>query len=55
MHAVIEQTHLNYLRHNQKQIRAELYNGLQDAINSEDSSTNIGQQIILPSSFIGKP
>jgi len=52
---VIEQTHLNYLRHNQKQIRAKQYNGLQDAINSRDSLTNIGQRIILPSSFTGRP
>src|SRR6266540_3412562 len=28
MYAVIEQIRLNYLRHNQKQIQAELYNGL---------------------------
>ncbi len=43
MYAVIEQTHLNYLRHNQKQIQAKLYNRLQDAINSGDSLTNVGQ------------
>src|SRR6266540_5404813 len=55
MYAVIEQTRLNYLRHNQKQIRAELYNGLQDAINSGDSLTNVGQRIILLSSFTGGP
>ena len=43
MYTVVEQTRLNYLRYNQKQICAELYNGLQDALNSGDSTINIGQ------------
>src|ERR1700722_11224500 len=55
MYTVIEQTRLNYLKYNQKQIRAELYNGLQDAMISGDRTTNVGQQIILPSSFTGGP
>jgi hypothetical protein len=55
MYTVIEQARLNYLRFNQKQIRAELYNGLQDAMVSGDSTTNVGQRIILPSSFTGGP
>src|SRR6266498_1465799 len=55
MYTVVEQMRLNYLKFNQKQIRAELYNGLQDAICSGDSTTNVGQQIILPSSFTGGP
>ncbi|PKK57669.1 hypothetical protein RhiirC2_797622 [Rhizophagus irregularis] len=46
---------LNYLRFNQKQIRAKLYNGIQDAMISGDRTTNVGQQIILPSSFTGGP
>ena len=53
MYTIVEQTRLNYLRFNQKQIRAELYNGLQDAMHSGDSTTNVGQRIILPSSFTG--
>src|SRR2546423_2770538 len=55
MYTVMEQTRLNYLRFNQKQIRADLYNGLQDAMYSGDSTTNVGQRIILPSSFTGGP
>ena len=55
MYTVMEQTRLNYLRFNQKQIRVELYNGLQDAMYSGDSTTNVRQQIILPSSFTGGP
>ncbi|CAJ0641618.1 4542_t:CDS:2 [Entrophospora sp. SA101] len=49
---------LNYLKFNQKQLRSELYSGLQDAVHAQDSmleSSNIGQQIILPSSFTGGP
>ena len=55
MYTVVEQTRLNYLKYNQKQIRAELYNGLQDAMISGDRTTNVGQRIILPSSFTGSP
>ncbi len=55
MYTVVERARLNYLRFNQKQIRAELYNGLQDAMISGDSATNVGQRIILPSSFISGP
>ena len=51
----MEQTRLNYLRFNQKQIRAELYNELQDAMHSGDSTTNVEQRIILPSSFTSGP
>ncbi len=42
MYTVMEQTRLNYLRFNQKQIRAELYNGLQDVMYSGASTTNVG-------------
>jgi len=42
MYTIIEQIYLNYLRFNQKQIHAELYNRFQDAIVSEDSITNVG-------------
>ncbi len=55
MYIIIEQIHLNYLRFNQKQIYVKLYNRLQDAIISEDSITNVGQQIILLLSFTGSP
>ncbi|CAG8744181.1 20454_t:CDS:2 [Rhizophagus irregularis] len=42
---------LNYVKFNQKSICAELYNGLQDAIISGDDASNVGQRIIVPSSF----
>lgn len=56
MYAIVEQMRLNYLKLNQKKIRSELYNGLQDALHVRDSvsgTANIGRRIILPSSFTG--
>jgi hypothetical protein len=41
---------------NQKKLRADLYQGLQDAITAGDNSVaTIGQRIILPSSFTVGP
>jgi hypothetical protein len=55
-YAAIEQNRLKYLRLNQKNLRADLYQGLQDAITASDSSVvAIGQRIILPSSFTVGP
>jgi hypothetical protein len=52
-YAAIEQNRLMYLRLNQKKLRANLYQGLQDTIAAGDSSTAaIGKRIILPSSFV---
>ncbi len=51
-YAVIEQNRLKYLRLNQKKLRMDLYQGLQDAIATGDNNTvAIGQRIILTSSF----
>ncbi|CAG8646426.1 11864_t:CDS:1 [Scutellospora calospora] len=36
VYAYIEQSYLNYLRYNQKQIHAELYSRLQDVISVND-------------------
>jgi hypothetical protein len=55
-YAIIKQNHLKYLCLNQKKIRADLYQGLQDAIVTGDNSVvAIGQKIILQSSFTGGP
>ncbi|GBC41616.1 hypothetical protein PHYBLDRAFT_64601 [Rhizophagus irregularis DAOM 181602=DAOM 197198] len=35
--------------------RITVYNGIQDAIISDDRTTNVEQRIILPSSFTGGP
>ncbi|KAG2209273.1 hypothetical protein INT47_005565 [Mucor saturninus] len=56
MYAKIEQFRLNYIRHNQSNLRTELYRGLQDAVAHDDNdTTSLGRKIILPSSFIGGP
>ena len=55
MYAKIETERLLYIRLNQKQLRAEQYIHLQDAMNVDGNADNIGQQVILPSSFTGSP
>ena len=55
MYAKMEAERLRYLRSNQKQLRAELYSGLRDAINTDGNANNVGQRVILPSSFPGSP
>jgi hypothetical protein len=55
-YAVVEQTHLTYLRLNQKKFHVDFYQGLKDTIvASDNSATAIGQRIIMPSSFTGGP
>ena len=47
---------MQYIRYHQKELRADLYQGLADAIENSDSQidgTQIGKRIILPSSFTG--
>ncbi len=49
-YAAIEQNRLKYLRLNQKKLRANLYQGLEDAIAvGDNSAAAIRQKIILPS------
>jgi len=55
-YVAIEQNRLRYLCLNQKKLRADLYQGLQDAITTGNNNVvAIGQRIILPSSFTGGP
>jgi len=55
-YVAIEQSRLKYLRLNKKKLRADLYQGLQDAIVASDNSVAaIEQRIILPSSFTVGP
>lgn len=53
--AQIEQERLWFLRNNQSQIRAELYQGLQDAAADGSDLSDVGTKIVLPSSFSGGP
>ena len=56
MYAKIETERLNFIRLNQKKLRAEQYIHLKDAIDKNDTNLNeIGQAVILPSSFTGGP
>ena len=58
MYAKIEGSRLQYIKYNQSNLRADLYQGLADAVNSDDASVDgatIGKRVILPSSFVGSP
>jgi Helitron helicase-like domain at N-terminus len=53
--ASVEQSNLNWVRHHQKELRADVYSGLRDAaLGDRDSNINLaehGSRIILPSTF----
>jgi hypothetical protein len=54
----MEGSRLDWVRHNQTEIRAEMYQGLQDCFNRTDIVFNpgrVGTRIVLPSSFTGSP
>ncbi len=53
--ASIEQSNLNWVRNNQKTIRADLYKGVVDAATNADGLQDSGQRIVLPSSHTGSP
>lgn len=53
-YSMIEATRLQWIRFHQKDLRADMYSGLTDAIlRGESSSASTGRRIILPSSFVG--
>jgi len=55
-YAAIEAWRLLYIKNHQSTLRAELYNGLQDAITaSENDAHAAGKRLILPASFTGGP
>ncbi len=55
MYAKVQSERLLFLRKNQKQLRAENYVHLKDAIASDGNTQNLGQLVVLPSSFTGGP
>ena len=55
MHAKIESERLSFLRSHQKQIRAEEYKVLKDAMSVDGDPANLGKLTILPSSFTCSP
>jgi hypothetical protein len=54
-----ETTKLQYLRHHQTQLRAELYNNLRDHVLASDATSSpagrVGVPVILPATFAGSP
>ena len=54
----IEFSRLQYLRFNQSQLHADLYQGLADVVLASDGQvdgSHLGKKVILPSSFTGGP
>jgi hypothetical protein len=52
----IESSRLDYIWNHQKEIRADLYQGLLDSIQTgEDRGDAVGKRTVLSSSFIGGP
>lgn len=54
-YAKIEAERLRYIRTHQSELRVEDYIHLRDAIESDGGVEDIGQQVILPSTFVGSP
>ena len=50
-----ESERLRYLRFNQQKLRAKEYIHLRDAIANNADAAQIGNSVILPSSYIGSP
>ncbi|KYO43944.1 hypothetical protein Y1Q_0012895 [Alligator mississippiensis] len=55
MYAKIEAEGLRFIRMKQKKLRVENYVHLRDAMNNDGDAANVGQLVILPSSFIDGP
>ncbi|XP_076290998.1 uncharacterized protein LOC143214169 [Lasioglossum baleicum] len=55
MYAKIETERLTYLRTNQTRLRMESYIHLRDALGTDEDPQNMGQLVILPSTFTGGP
>lgn len=55
MYVKVESERLLFIRLNQTKLRVENYIHLQDAINRDGNAANVGQMVILPSSFTGGP
>ena len=51
----IESSRLMFQRTHQKQLRAESYKGLEDALNAQEDPTQVGDRVILASSHVGSP
>lgn len=53
-YSMVESQRLQWVKHHQLELRAELYKGLSDAVLQGDlNPTTVGRRIVLPSSFTG--
>ena len=55
MYAKIESERFSYIRFNQQKLRVEQYIHLKDAVTNDGNAENVGQLVILPSTFTGSP
>lgn len=55
VYAKIETERLVFIRTNQRQLRAENYIDLRDALEQDSDPENLGRMVILPSTFTGGP
>lgn len=54
MYIKVESSRLDYIKKHQKQIRADLYQGVVDSLQAgENRADEVGKRTIVPSSFIG--
>jgi hypothetical protein len=55
--AKVEQSHLNFIRTNQKNLRKAIFDQARDALHNQnnESMNNVGQRVILPATFVGSP
>ncbi|XP_045831339.1 uncharacterized protein LOC123922684 [Trifolium pratense] len=54
--STIESARLKYLRNHQKDLRADMYRGLTEAVlRGETNATTTGKRIVLPANFVGGP
>ena len=53
MYIKVESSRLDYVRNNQKEIRADLYQGLMDSIQAGESRASaVGKRTVFPASFV---
>ena len=55
MYAKVEGERLAFIRFNQEQLRTDNYDNVKDAMNNDGEAHNLGQIVILPSSYTGSP
>jgi len=53
--ASTEQSELNWIRHHQKELRADAYQDLRNAAQDGGDAANTGKRVILPSTHLGSP